>query len=767
MRRLLEAARARLRTQIAALLVLAVGVAATLWVRAYVARAIASQAQARFDSLAVAVVDAIRDRFDAYVATLRATRGLFQQRPAPSRSEFAGFVRSSELDRYCPGIQGIGYAQVVGTRDLARHEEAVRAEGFPAYRVWPAGGRDAYAPIVYLEPFDWRNQRAFGFDMLSEPIRREAMLRAADTGEVAATRRVELVQEAGEERQPGFLIYLAVYAREPQGASRVGRASGFVYAPFRAGDLLGSTLRDPRYAPVAVEIFDGDRPDPAQRLYASARRDARGAPEHVARLDVAGRPWTVRVAAAAGFASPWERWLARGVLLGGLLVTAVLFRVTQEEGRSRASAERAARRASFLADAGKALASSLDYRATLAEVAGLAARDIADWCVVLLVEPEGPVRIVGHADAERAREAQARLEGLLLDPEARFGAAAALERGEVFAVRRVDDAALERIARSPAQLRLLRAAGLRSVVTVPLRSRGERLGAISFASCAAARAYEDADVRMAEDLGRLAAAAIDTARLYRRAQDAVRLRDDFLSIASHELKTPLTSLALQSDSLIVAAARGRAPESVGHKAEVIRRNVDRLTRLIANLLDISRIGGGRLDLDLEDLDLRDVVQEVAARFEDEAERAGCALRLELGGAAVGRWDRLRLDQVVTNLVSNAIKYGPGHPVTLTVRASPDRVTLAVRDEGIGIAPEAQERIFERFERAVANRHYGGFGLGLWIVRRIAEALGGEIHVESAPGRGATFTVTLPRRAPAEQSDRAARAGPSPAQPDTR
>jgi signal transduction histidine kinase len=248
---------------------------------------------------------------------------------------------------------------------------------------------------------------------------------------------------------------------------------------------------------------------------------------------------------------------------------------------------------------------------------------------------------------------------------------------------------------------------------------------------------------MARDLARLAVAAIDTSRLYRRAQQAVKLRDDFLSIASHELRTPLTSLALQSDSLRATAAKGGVPPPILRKVEVIRRNVDRLTQLIATLLDITRIGSGRLELHLERVDLAEVLQDVVVRFEEEARRAGCELRVEATPGLVGRWDRLRVDQVVTNLLANALKYGQGRPVELRAGVDGERAVLRVRDHGIGIPADAQQRIFERFERAVSGRHYGGFGLGLWIVRRILQELGGTIQVQSAPGQGATFTVELP------------------------
>jgi signal transduction histidine kinase len=173
----------------------------------------------------------------------------------------------------------------------------------------------------------------------------------------------------------------------------------------------------------------------------------------------------------------------------------------------------------------------------------------------------------------------------------------------------------------------------------------------------------------------------------------------------------------------------------------MRRSVERLARLVSSLLDISRIGAGRLDFEIEETDLAEVAREVVDRFQDEARRAGCTLLLE-AEPAHGRWDPVRLDQVLTNLLSNAIKYGPGKPVVVRVESRPDKATLSVEDRGIGISERDQRRIFQRFERAVSKRNYGGFGLGLWIVRHIVEALGGTVRVESVPGEGATFIVEL-------------------------
>ena len=224
-------------------------------------------------------------------------------------------------------------------------------------------------------------------------------------------------------------------------------------------------------------------------------------------------------------------------------------------------------------------------------------------------------------------------------------------------------------------------------------------------------------------------------------KDAISVRDDFLSIASHELHTPLTPLKLQIERL---RRKPQTPDQVAEKLAVVDRQVDRMINLVTQLLDVSRIAGGKLRLKTEEVDLGAVVKEVAEAVREELVRTSTELVMRLPTEAVrGLWDRTRVEQIATNLVSNAIKYGAGKPVTVEVGKRDGHAFLSVRDHGIGIAPEQQSRIFDRFERAVSVRHYGGFGLGLWIVRQIVEASGGAVRVESEVGEGSCFTVELP------------------------
>jgi signal transduction histidine kinase len=227
--------------------------------------------------------------------------------------------------------------------------------------------------------------------------------------------------------------------------------------------------------------------------------------------------------------------------------------------------------------------------------------------------------------------------------------------------------------------------------------------------------------------------------------EALRARDAFLSMASHELKTPLTSLQLHVQSLL--RARDGVAGPAARSAVAIQRQAARLTTLVNALLDVSRLNEARLQLDLEPVELAALVREVAARFEADAEGAPSSIRVDAPGTVCGHWDRLRVEQVVTNLLSNALKYGEGKPVTVQVGADAANARLVVADQGIGIPPHEHRRIFERFERGHATRGYGGFGLGLWITRELVTALGGRIEVESAAGAGATFRVELPMAGP--------------------
>lgn len=230
-------------------------------------------------------------------------------------------------------------------------------------------------------------------------------------------------------------------------------------------------------------------------------------------------------------------------------------------------------------------------------------------------------------------------------------------------------------------------------------------------------------------------------------EEAVRTRDEFLSIASHELKTPLTSIHLQTQMAKRNIELGRpdafAPARMTRLVTMVHKSVQRLNRLVDDMLDISRISTGKLTLTPEPFDLCELAREAVERLGLQAAESGVHLSCSICEPLEGEWDRFRIDQVLTNLITNALRYGQGSPVEVTVQRAGPRAVVKVRDQGPGISPENQERIFRRFERATSENNASGLGLGLYISREIVERHGGQLRLESEPGQGATFIVELP------------------------
>lgn len=243
----------------------------------------------------------------------------------------------------------------------------------------------------------------------------------------------------------------------------------------------------------------------------------------------------------------------------------------------------------------------------------------------------------------------------------------------------------------------------------------------------------------------------DLASCIRQLEEAIAARDDLISLIGHELRNPLSPVFLQACHLLTEVKKkqedgGAVPaEWLTPRLELFLRGLDRLLDRLNRLMDVAALQShGGIAMVEEDVDLAEVVAEVVASLAREAQLAGCSLRLSSPGVVIGRWDRVRLDQIAANLVSNAIRYGGGAPIEIDIEAQPASALLSVRDHGPGIEPDLQSRIFDRFEQLCPRPQRGGLGLGLWITRRLCEAMGGNVVLHSEPGRGAAFVVTLPR-----------------------
>ena len=234
----------------------------------------------------------------------------------------------------------------------------------------------------------------------------------------------------------------------------------------------------------------------------------------------------------------------------------------------------------------------------------------------------------------------------------------------------------------------------------------------------------------------------DLLKINQELREAIRARDEFLAVAAHELRSPMHALMLQVASAI-ALARRDGSEDLLHRLERVRVVLDRYVKRATLLLDVSRINAGSMDLRFEELDIAEVLREVVEAYAIEATLHRIEIQLTAPDGLRGRWDRISIEQIIGNLISNAIKYGDGKPVRICLEMEGARVRLEVKDEGIGISAEDQARIFGRFEQVVTGQHRTGFGVGLWLARALIEAHRGSISVRSAPGQGTVFTVWLP------------------------
>jgi signal transduction histidine kinase len=402
----------------------------------------------------------------------------------------------------------------------------------------------------------------------------------------------------------------------------------------------------------------------------------------------------------------------------------------------------------FLAEASKILSSSLDYEETLQTVANLAVPRIADWCSVdMLTSPDSvELLAVAHVDPAKVRWARELREHDPVDLSAPTGLPRVLRAGKSEFYPEITEEMIHAAARDQEALELIRSIGFSSVMIVPLLIDQRAIGAITFVAAESGRHFGPADLSMAEELASRAALAIQNARLYSSSLHAVALRDDFISVASHELKTPVTSLKVYAQVLQKQADK-RGDEQSARSLQRMNAQIDKLTALIGDLLDVSRLESDRLALSYSLFDPNQLVEDVVDTIQQTADRH----RIEVDGRSALQvyGDGERIGQVLTNLVTNAIKYSPdADRVIVRVNDTDDAVMVEVQDFGIGIDIEHQARIFDRFYRVSSHdeKTFPGLGIGLYISNQIIRRHGGAIDVTSARGSGSTFSLALPAAA---------------------
>ncbi|MGZ3694947.1 MAG: CHASE domain-containing protein [Bdellovibrionota bacterium] len=774
----------------APILALVLGLTLTVLATFYIQQDVMSEESRRFHDLTSQIQEQIRLHLDRYEDTLMDARSFFAGSKNISQAEFHQFFVLSGAFTRAPGLRGVGYTVRVKEENLAEHLRKVRAQGFPNYSIWPESPRGEYFTNLYFEPLNWNHRSGFGFDMSTEPVRRAAMDAARDSGYATMSAKVTLLAGESEDQLPGFVLLLPLYRNNivPLNVEeRREKLTGFVYSPFRSQDLFGQVI--PANASdenlVQFEVYDGSAqtPGPESLLYDSNGKIDFGntvSPRWSAVLPISfnGHTWTIYVSSLPNLISRTSRFAAYFVAVTGLLFSLLAFWTLRsvknriEEESERLHEETAARKqVEVLANELRTAVRDRNYSLASLETINKVGRIIS-----------------GELDLERLM--QAVTDAATAITRAKFGAFFAnqtAESGELYTLYTISGMPKEKFATFPMpsatkvfsptfegkapvrsndislDSRYGKSAPyfgmppghlpVKSYLAVPVISRsGEVLGGLFFGHPQPA-VFTERDEKSVLSLAAQAAVAVDNARLFKHAREAVEARDDFLSICSHELRTPLTSLKLQTQLTRRLLDRNDQeplpPEKLRRFLDNTNLQIDRLVRLVEDMLDISRIRAGKLSLHYESVNLFVLVKEVVERFSPQLTLSGAAISLHLEEDVVGLCDRFRIEQVLVNLLTNAVKYGAGSPIEIHLTQNSGLAKLAVADCGIGIAGENQNRIFERFERAVSKHNISGLGLGLFIVRQIVEAHKGSITVESEIGKGARFTVTLPLESSSE------------------
>ncbi|HEX5751694.1 MAG TPA: PAS domain S-box protein [Archangium sp.] len=406
--------------------------------------------------------------------------------------------------------------------------------------------------------------------------------------------------------------------------------------------------------------------------------------------------------------------------------------------------KRTEREQHFLLQAGALLARSLDFEATLKQVAELLVPTLADCSIIHLRGPGDSIEVaaLAHLDVEMARRLRELYQRYPVRADALHGAGRVIRTGEPELLSEVGQRVREELARDSGHLRSMQQVSITSALIVPLRGRERVLGAISLSMSESGRRLGHRDLAFAEELAHLAALALENANLYRVAQRATRARDEVLGIVAHDLRSPLSAVSMSAQLVERQLERGKTGPETREMLHVILRMAQRMGRLVEDLLDISRLEAGQLSV----LPSRQRVEPLVIESLAQARSSAPALELRAEVAEAlpeVLADRHRILQVLNNLLGNAVKFTPqGGRVTVGARAEGERVRFWVEDTGPGIPEEHRQHLFERFWQAHKGDRRGA-GLGLAICKHLVEAHGGQIGVDSEVGRGSTFWFSLP------------------------
>jgi len=691
-----------------ALATLLAGLAATAFVAGHQKLDSDERAKREFDFICNEVELRVEGRLREHEQILRSGAGFFADDNEVNREEWHEYAERQKLGQKLPGIQGLGFALLVPGERLAQLTQKVRAEGFPDFRVWPEGGRETYSSIIFLEPFSGRNLRAFGYDMLTEPVRREAMERARDRDEVSLSGKVTLVQETDRDVQPGTLMYAPVYRmREPHETVAERRAAllGWVYSPYRMNDLMEGILSGSAdRAKVDLKIYDGETTSPESLLYDSRRGAADSSPDatqltrHIV-IDASGSKWLLNFTQAF---TPDYRvvWLT---LAGGTILSLLITGIILSFVITRFAAWRIAER----------LTSQLSESETRWRIAVEATGDgIFDWDV-----PAGTgfysrrwKEMLGYSEAEIGsgiEEWESRIHPD--DKEQIMAAAQALLDGKI-----------------------------------PLYSQEHRMrckdGSWKWILSRGAVIRRDPQGKPLRVVG---THSDITEKRY-----TAEIKSRLISMASHEFRTPLATIRLAAD--LLSTRRDRMDEEGIQRAlQTILNTTDYMTSIVTDVLDLSSMTRDGQPEAVNEFPLGDFLRQIAGEFH-RTTTATPAITFEWDGKPiVCNGIPVLLKRAVNNLLDNAVKYSPpGKPVVLKLLQDGGSALIQVEDQGMGIPEEDRAFLHDPFFRASNTINIPGTGLGLAIVTEALQRMRGTLEHSNRPGGGSVFSIRLPLAASA-------------------
>lgn len=653
---------------------------------------------------------AITKRMQEYEQSLRGGVALFNATGRMvERAEWQAFVKSLNIGQNFPGLQGYGFAQWIPPGQRTEVVQGIRREGYPAFDIKPEGEREYYTAIIFLEPMDERNLRAFGYDMFSEPTRRAAMEHARDTNQASVSGRVVLVQETKQDIQAGFLMYLPVYRQDAPLATVAQRREallGFVYSPFRIKDLMRGILG--QGSPVLnFKIFDGQRADVDALLFDTTdawdsgdKQSGQIAAAYTTNklIELPGRTWSVAFSSRRNFEQEMSSSQPQVIAVGGLLVDVLLFAIIWSLSQQR---KQVLVKATSMT---KELRRSREQFRAITETA---------YDAIISTDVGGNIVYANPAACDI------------------FG----IPKQEIEAKKIADLLPIElRNLEQPGLLELMQADQL-TKVSDSLETRGLHADGHQFPIEVSVSRWQ------VEDHGTYFTLLMRDITERKRID---MLQNEFISTVSHELRTPLT--AIRGAIGLLNAVQEDFSQQSKELINIARDNIERLVLLVNDILDLQKLETGMLALELDKVNIADLVRCAAKDYQPMAQAQFIRIEVEEPLAQVyvlGDFNRLM--QVLANLISNGIKFSSsGAVITLSASLVEGSVRVMVADNGVGIPEKFRNRIFQRFAQIDGSdtRQKGGTGLGLSICKSIIELHHGKIDYESQEGLGAKFYFDL-------------------------